>query len=126
MRQIISTILLFTIGISSSGFTLAKHFCGDSLAEVQLNQVVKSCCSDPGEMPDDCCHNELDRALLDGFSSDVKIQLFPVLVLLAEYVLVNHLALILPILDNSILQTAYHSPPIPDSDVYLWVQSFLI
>ena len=126
MRQIISIILLFTIGISSSGFTLAKHFCGDSLAEVQLNQVVKSCCSDPGEMPDDCCHNELDQALLDSFSQDIKIQLLPVFVLLADYVLANHLALLPFTTDNPGLATAYHSPPAPDLDVYLRVQSLLI
>ncbi|MGD1890017.1 MAG: hypothetical protein ACFB15_05375 [Cyclobacteriaceae bacterium] len=77
-------------------------------------------------MPDDCCHNELDQALLDSFSPDVKIQLFPVLVLLAEYVLVNHLAFFPLTSDNSELQTAFHSPPIPDADVYLWVQSLLI
>ncbi|MEM9676071.1 MAG: hypothetical protein AAF992_26005 [Bacteroidota bacterium] len=126
MRQIISIILLFTIGVNSSGFTLSKHFCGDSLAEVQLNHQVESCCSDPSEMPDDCCHNELDQALLDSFSPDVKIQLFPVLVLLAEYFYVNHLAFLPLTSDNSELQTAFHSPPIPDADVYLWVQSLLI
>lgn len=126
MRQLISIILLFTIGISSSGLTLAKHFCGDSLAEVQLNQVVKSCCSDPGEMPDDCCHNELEQALLDSFSFDAKIQLWPVFVLLLDYALTNNLEFLPLIIDHSGLQAANHSPPLPISEVYLWVQSFLI
>jgi len=126
MRKYISIILLFSIGVSSSGFTLAKHYCGDDLAEVQLNQVVKSCCSEPSEMPDDCCHNELDQALLDSYSLDVNIQIIPVFFLLADYLLATDLFLHPITADNSDFLTAYHSPPVPNPDVYLWVQSFLI
>jgi hypothetical protein len=126
MRKYISIILLFSIGASSSGFTLSKHFCGDDLADVQLNQVVNSCCSDPGEMPDDCCHNELDQALLDSYSLDVNIQIIPVFFLLADNLLADGLFFYLTEANNSDFQTAYHSPPVPNPDVYLWVQSFLI
>ena len=128
MRQIISIVLLFSIGVSSSGFTLVKHFCGDSLEQVQLHDEVKSCCSDSDqeEMPDDCCHNELDQALLDSFSSDVELQFSPVLALLASYILTDYLSLQPALEDHSHLLTAFHSPPIAVPDVYLWVQSLLI
>ncbi|MEM9831334.1 MAG: hypothetical protein AAF944_11900 [Bacteroidota bacterium] len=128
MRQIISIILLFTIGVSSSGFTLVKHFCGDSLEKVELNHEVKGCCSDSDqeEMPDDCCHNEADQALLDSFSPDVELQLSPVFTLLVSYFLTDYLSLQPVLEDNSYLLAAFHSPPITVPDVYLWVQSFLI
>lgn len=125
MRQIITIVLLFTISVSSSGFTLIKHFCGDSLEQVQLNREAKGCCSDQEEMPDDCCHNEQDQALLDSFSQDVKFQLLPAFVLLANYILADYLSF-LPIADTASSFTVFHSPPIPIPDLYLWVQSFLI
>ena len=125
MRQLVSVLLLLTIGISSSGFTLIKHFCGDSLEQVQLNHSTKGCCSDQEDMPNDCCHNEQDQALLDSFSQSVEFQLLPIFTLLAHHGLATYLA-ILPIADSTHQLAVFHSPPLPMPDRYLWVQSFLI
>ena len=39
--------------ISTAGFTLTSHYCGNSLVKVTLNPHPESCC---GHKP--CCHNE--------------------------------------------------------------------
>ena len=79
----ISFILLWTI--STSGFTISKHFCGDVLVSVSINNEAKSCC----DSENGCCHNENERfELKDDFISAQELEnvtvpeheiLFPIL-----------------------------------------------
>ena len=76
MRQVVSVFLLFSLLVSSAGFTLSKHFCGEELAHVTLNET-KTCCESE-DMPSDCCHDEVDQLLLDDFQLDHQsLQLSP-------------------------------------------------
>jgi hypothetical protein len=57
--------------ISTTGFTLSKHYCGDILVSVTINNEAKSCCdSESG-----CCHNENERfEVKDDFISAQEIE----------------------------------------------------
>ena len=128
MRQTISVLLLFSVLVSSTGFTLTKHFCGGELAHVAVGNEVKPCCSDDEQqdMPDDCCHDELDQALLDDSQLDYQtLQLQP-LTFFTISVLAHFLqsSLEAPTISSSWM--AFHSPPVPGISVYLRVQSFLL
>ena len=127
MRQIVSLLLLFSVLVSSTGFTLTKHFCGEELAHVAVGNEVKPCCGDQEEdMPDDCCHDELDQALLDDSQLDYQtLQLQP-LTFFTVSVLAHFLQFCSEAPAVSPLWTAFHSPPLPGISVYLRVQSFLI
>ena len=128
MRQIISIFLFFSVLVSSTGFTLTKHFCGEELEHIALGDQVKSCCGDKKEqsMPSDCCHNEFDQALLDNSQLDHQtLQLQP-LTFFTVSVLTYFFKLHSEAPTASPLWTAFHSPPVPGISVYLRVQSFLI
>ncbi len=119
--------LLLLILINSTGFTLAKHFCGETLAHVTLSDEVPTCCGDEEkEMPSDCCHDEFDQLVLDHSQLNHQtLQLQPLTfytVSLLAHFFANHTNA--P--DVSPLWAAFHSPPPPDIAVYLRVQSFLI
>ena len=125
MRQIVSVLLLFSLLISSAGFTLSKHFCGEELAHVTLNET-KTCCDSEEDMPSDCCHDEVDQLLLDDFQLDHQsLQLQPctffTLGVVTQYLSFSPKSNVLPS-----PWTTFHSPPLPNIDVYLRVQSFLI
>lgn len=128
MRQIVSVLLLFSVLVSSSGFALTKHFCGEELAHVTIGDQTKTCCSDEEEqdMPSDCCHNEVDQAVLDNSQLDHQtLQLQP-LTFFTVSVLAHFLQFSCKASTISPLWTAFHSPPAPGISVYLRVQSFLI
>lgn len=127
MRRTLSLFLLSTVLLSSSGFTLNKHFCGEELAHITLGDEVKSCCGDEEEeMPSDCCYDEFDRLILDDSQRDHQsLQLQP-LTFLALSVAAHFLQLPSETQVVSSFWTAFHSPPITGIDVYLRIQSFLI
>ena len=125
MRQTVSLFLLLSVLINSAGFTLSKHFCGEELAHVTLNET-KTCCDSEEDMPSDCCHDEVDQLLLDDSQLDHQsLQLRP----LAFFTL-SVLAHFLPFSPEANTSaspwTAFHSPPLPVIELYLRVQSFLI
>ena len=128
MRKILSIFLLFSVLVSSSGFTLTKHFCGEDLEHIAVGNEVKTCCGDEEnqDMPGDCCHNEFDQALLDDSRLDYQtLQLQP-LTFFTVSVLTCFFQLHSEAPTASPLWTAFHSPPAPGISVYLRVQSFLI
>ena len=128
MRQVLSIFLLLLVLINSTGFTLAKHFCGETLAHISLNDEAKTCCGgeEDEKMPSDCCHDELDQLVLDDSQLNYQtLQLQP-LTFVTVRVLAHFLQSYSEAPAVSPLWTAFHSPPPPDTAVYLRVQSFLI
>lgn len=126
MRRVLSIFLLFSVLISSTGFTLAKHFCGESLAYVSLSDEAQTCCGDEEEMPGDCCHDEFDQLLLDDSQLDHQtLQLQP-LTFFTLSIFTHFLSFSPEATVPTSPWTTFHSPPLPDIDVYLRVQSFLI
>ena len=126
MRQIISVLLLFSVLVGSTGFTLAKHFCGETLAHISLGDEAKTCCEPEEEMPSDCCHDEFESLLLDDSQLDHQtLQLQP-LTFLALSVLTHYLSFLAETTVPASQWTVYPPPPLPGIDVYLRVQSFLL
>lgn len=125
MRQVIAVFLLFSVLMSSTGFMLSKHFCGEELAHISLNET-KTCCDSEEDMPSDCCHDEFDQLVLDDSQLNYQtLQLQPMtwvtLSVLTQFLSFSPQAAII-----AFPWTAFHSPPIPDTPVYLRVQSFLL
>jgi len=54
LEKISHIILSFTLLVSTTGFTITRHYCGDKVESIAVDSVPESCC----EMGD-CCHNEL-------------------------------------------------------------------
>ena len=127
MRRIVSVFLLLSVLLSSTGFTLAKHFCGESLAHISLNDEAKTCCDDEEkDMPSDCCHDEFEQLLLDDSQLDHQtLQLQP-LTFFTLSVFTHFLSFSPEATLSASPWIAFHSPPLPSIDVYLRVQSFLI
>lgn len=46
--------------VSTMGFAVSKHYCGDALVDVAYNENAENCC-DTGS----CCHNETQVFQLD-------------------------------------------------------------
>ena len=59
MKKTLSILLAFVFLLSSSGFSINRHFCGNKLksTDVLLIQNAESCCGKK-EMPEGCCKNE--------------------------------------------------------------------
>ncbi len=47
------TILVIMM-VSTMGFTITKHYCGEDLIDLSIASEVENCC----DMEGDCCHNE--------------------------------------------------------------------
>ncbi|MCA1757431.1 MAG: hypothetical protein LC649_08245 [Bacteroidales bacterium] len=82
LRRVLHIILVVTVVMVTSGVTITRHFCGDSLRSVALMTTPQACCDMEG-----CCHNETVTILLeddftpiwsDVLSHENVIELFPV------------------------------------------------
>ncbi len=67
-RKIINIIIVFLLLISTSGFTISRHYCGDNLVSVVINSEAKSCCDMHG-----CCHDESEFFKVNNdFSNNIQ------------------------------------------------------
>jgi ABC-type dipeptide/oligopeptide/nickel transport system permease component len=55
LKKIVNSILVVFLLVTTSGFTLTRHFCGDQLVSVALGKDTKSCCE---KTASNCCHQE--------------------------------------------------------------------
>lgn len=53
LKRISHISLSLILLISTVGFAVSKHYCGDALVDVAFNENADSCCDDGA-----CCHNE--------------------------------------------------------------------
>jgi hypothetical protein len=83
-KKLINIVMSVVLLISTMGFTVSKHYCGDELVNFSIDSEAKSCC----DMSDGCCHTESEHFKLkedfvgqfvvndfQDFSTDV---LFPI------------------------------------------------
>lgn len=72
IRKISNIIIAFVLLVSTTGFTVSSHYCGDELKSVEINGEAESCCNSP-----DCCQTETQFNKLDvefiGSVSEVPI-----------------------------------------------------
>jgi hypothetical protein len=66
LAHIIISLLLM---VSTTGFTITRHYCGDRLEKMAINTQPKSCCTMHG-----CCHNETSfHQLKENFSAPINV-----------------------------------------------------
>jgi len=53
IKSILNIIISGLFFVSTTGFTVSWHYCGDVLQDISLNTSEKTCCDDTS-----CCHNE--------------------------------------------------------------------
>jgi len=53
LRKVVHIVLSLTLLVSTTGFTITKHYCGDKVESVGVDSIPESCCEMGG-----CCHNE--------------------------------------------------------------------
>ncbi len=56
IRIITNTIVSLILLISTTGFTVSKHYCGNRLVSVTINHEPEPCCGTDS----DCCKSETD------------------------------------------------------------------
>jgi hypothetical protein len=59
-NKVSHVLLSLVLFISTTGLTIEKHYCGDSLVSVSLFGDAKTCC----DMDGGCCHQEKDTYIL--------------------------------------------------------------
>lgn len=128
MRQVLSVLLLLSVLLSSTGFTLNRHFCGEILAHITLSEQVATCCGEEDEedMPSDCCHDEFDQLLLEDSQLNHQTLELPPLTFLVRYAVACLFSVRSVAAITSSQWAALPPPPPPDPDVYLRIQSFLL
>jgi hypothetical protein len=67
VRKLTSILAVLVILASSTGTTVAFHYCGKSLQDIALFGKAKPCCGGM-EMPSGCCHDEKITIKSDNFN----------------------------------------------------------
>lgn len=61
-KKILHITMLVIMMVSTMGFTITKHYCGEDLVDTSVSGHVETCC----DMEEgDCCHNEAQTYQLD-------------------------------------------------------------
>lgn len=125
LKNIANTFLAITLLIATTGITLNKHYCMGRLKSIAVNEHAEHCFEGEEEqMP--CCKDiseelKVEEITTVGFDFDATPDLYQLAIV--QYVLLqNH---------NFGLQSEkphfqHYSPPLPDRDIPVLVQSFLI
>lgn len=71
-KKFIQIVIVGILFVSSTGFAISLHFCGEQLISVFVNSADEPCCGEDSP----CCHNETDYQQLDEdglFTAQVDI-----------------------------------------------------
>ena len=127
LKRLTTIFLTSLILASAAGMTVAFHYCGQSLQDINVLGKAKSCCGGV-EMPGGCCHDEKVEIKSDDYQLAQPITnagFIPTLICEFAY----------PILDFTSqfekVQTSHlfyqdNSPPPGGPDIVILTQSFLI
>lgn len=61
LKRSVHIILALLLLISTTGFYVSRHYCGETLKSVTVNILPESCCGAEG-----CCHNETVTYKIDS------------------------------------------------------------
>lgn len=128
MRIFFHIFLIFSLLMSTAGYAVTKHFCGEVLAHISVGHDANSCC-DSKEMSPNCeCENETDHVVVeDDYQLDhQEVKLTPALQ--ATLFSVFRFLDLVPIAEeqSNNLLPALDYPPFTDPDIHISVQSFLL
>lgn len=126
LRKIVNTFLALTLLLATTGMTLNKHYCMGRLVSVAVNESAAPCSEngEPVQMP--CCEDvseelkveEVAQASFDFNATPDLYQLAIVTYFLLDAPLVS--------VEQGQVKFQNYSPPPPDRDIPVLVQSFLI
>jgi hypothetical protein len=111
--------------ISTTGIAISKHYCGNTLRIISINNEVTACCSEE-EMPGCTCNSETAHYKIDSDFQPAQFDLdtFQSILLFSANFLVNHFLIEGEQIN---LVSAYNSPPLSEpSSIIIKVQSFLL
>lgn len=125
MRKIVNISLVLLLLFSTTGVAVSKHFCGEILQSIAVNDVSNSCC-DSQDMPDDCCSDELSLEKTD----EVQLSQFNLKFSSAPYLLLYFTTSLYHVslepLEKRIPEAFVNLPPLVDQEIFILDQSFLL
>ena len=84
LRKTVNILLVIVFAISTTGFTISKHYCGNFIVDFSINSEAETC----SDMDGSCCHTESEHYQVEqdfvnsNFVSDIQLQeidiLFPI------------------------------------------------
>jgi hypothetical protein len=139
VKKVISISLALLMLVSNVGFTLNTHFCGGEAVETSFSiglhnpdcgmpDMDRDCETIPSTEEQvkskPCCENQHQLIQLD---ENADLQAFSTEVNPTFFVAFVH-SFVQPILfaDQAFVHNTYYSPPIPDKDIQVLFQTFLI
>lgn len=128
MRKFFHIFLVLSLLMSTAGYAVTRHFCGQVLAHVSVGQETYSCCESE-ESPGGCeCENETHHLVVDDeFQLDQQvIKVSPSLQ--AAFIGFMKFIAFAPLTEEEgkRLHPALDYPPFTDPDIHIRVQSFLL
>ncbi|MEP1096031.1 MAG: hypothetical protein ABJG78_13035 [Cyclobacteriaceae bacterium] len=125
-RKIVNTLLAITLLIATTGVTLNKHYCMGRVKSVAVFHHAENCMGDNLIDPMPCCEDvseqlkveHLTKASFDFESSPSLYQL----AIISYFVLDQDLISV----EKDKPKFQNYSPPPPDRDIPVLIQSFLI
>ncbi|HAH25794.1 MAG TPA: hypothetical protein DCL77_18895 [Prolixibacteraceae bacterium] len=85
MKKLFTLLLASFILLSGMHFSVARHFCGDRIADVKISfsEVKASCgmennektCTVPGELTSNCCRNDISVLSIDNYFNSTTLQI---------------------------------------------------
>lgn len=126
MRKSFHIFITLTLVLATTGMSISKHYCGNSLVRTNLGVKAKSCMPDM-DMGSGCCDEKTETIVLDDdfqvTKSDIKIA--PEFDLLIEY-LVTELSAYPQKTNKEPLIPFNTGPPAGAEPLYITVQAFLL
>ncbi|MGB1039980.1 MAG: HYC_CC_PP family protein [Flavobacteriales bacterium] len=124
VKSAFSIFLATLVLVATSGVGITKHICGNRIASVSVTGDAGCTC---GEMDDasNCCHSERQFFQLDDDFSVAPVQSLNLSAATILAVVAYNLSFDLLVEEG---ETEYlnYKPPIPDKDIPVLIQSFLI
>lgn len=120
IKKISHIIFALLILASTAGMTISRHYCGDTLKNISILNVDKSCCDNP-----DCCHNESETYVIeDRYSVSTFNYEFTILAMIVPVLYEQHLD---SLLDENSELLWIDAPPPPKIQTFLaQSQAFLL
>jgi len=126
MRRNFHIFITLTLVLATTGMSISKHYCGDSLIRTNLGVKAKSCMPDM-DMGTGCCDEKTETLVVDDdfqvTKSDIKIA--PAFELLVEYLVTESVAHQQETLEETLIPLNTGSPA-GTEPLYISVQSLLL
>lgn len=126
LRKIVNTFLAITLLIATTGVTLNKHYCMGRVKSVAIFHHAENCMGNDLVDPMPCCEDVSEELKVEhltkasfGFESSASLYQLAVI---TYFVLDQDLISV----EKDKLEFQNYTPPPPDRDIPVLIQSFLI